>query len=306
MIVPHQHLNRGCQAGLAVPRRANRRSRLQQLSQKKQAQVIERLRQTSCTDLSAALEKEGLPVCANALWEFWGWWHKQNYKMCRLLDFVPKKPDARSPLQTLPPQEQAELIETLNHLPQAEVLNQLHARGLKCSERTLTTFRGWWYASRVMTDAEFDANTFMQKMAAYDPNLTDEELARRGNQHFSKLAIIGDDARAWVSTQRLSLDQARFKWNVASAPEPEPEPRGENIFNDPAKIEIARRLVFGDGPCPPDEPPEYRKDYSSNGSIIRVAGQPLAPEPLEGTSNAELAGNEVAADACPPWPGAGG
>lgn len=271
-------------SGLAqgrAPRRVNQRSRLQRLSNTKQAEIIERLRRSSCKDLSAALTQEGLPVCANALWEFWGWWHKQHYKMCRLLDFVPKKPDARSPLQTLPPNEQAELIEMLNHLPQAEVLKRLHARGIQCSKRTLTAFRGWWYASRVMTDAEFDANIFMQKMAAYDPNLTEEELARRGNQHFCKLAIINDDARGWVRTQRLSLDQARFKWNVESAAKREPEEsesRGENLFDDPVKLEAARRLVFGEAVA--EEPPEYRKEYSSNGSIIRVEGQPAATEPL--------------------------
>src|SRR5579863_9387327 len=149
-------INRGCRGASALARpsgrgpsgrargRVNRRSRLQQLPPKKQAQVIERLRHTSCKDLSAALRQEGLPVCANALWEFWGWWHKQNYKMCRMLDFVPKKPDARSPLQTLPPKEQVELMEMLNRLPRAEVLNLLRARGIECSERTLTAFRGWW------------------------------------------------------------------------------------------------------------------------------------------------------------------
>jgi len=235
-----------------IPKRANFKSPLQKLPKERQAEIIERLRCTSIKEMSAQLTAEGFPTGTNALGRFWTWWHKHNNKVSLLDGRAPKKPDVRSPLQTLPPDRQATLMLLIERHTFVEV-RQILAKDWKItiSDSAISNFRGWWYSRRVMTDSEREAKILVDKLAAFDPTLTPEELARRGNQHFNKLAILNDNDRIWANTQRVELDREKFQHEANrsnDASQSASKPRGENIFNDPAKIEAARKLVFGDAP----------------------------------------------------------
>lgn len=114
-----------------------------------------------------------------------------------------KKPRGDSPLKNLPPARQAEIYEHLSSHTLAATEKWLADDGFKTSSAALSYFRTWWQA--VLRDQKVNAWLECEKLE--HPELSEEELFRRGQRKFSLISIAEEDPEAWVKIQRTQRDK---------------------------------------------------------------------------------------------------
>lgn len=123
---------------------------------------------------------------------------------------APKKPRASSPLQMLPEDRQAEIIEQMKKLSTVEVRKWLADDGFKTSTAALSEFWSWWHLRRQFTQSQSDVETLLENIRKSDPGLSEDQLYNYGQQIFGVLAMKSEDAKDWARLQLVRQRQAKL------------------------------------------------------------------------------------------------
>jgi hypothetical protein len=172
----------------------------------------------------------------------------------------PKKPNANSPLQMLPAERQAQIIEWLNTRSIEDTRKQLLADGFKTSSGALSEFRSWWELRQRLKRNESRVQAWLEDKAKREPSIPTEQLTAYGQEMFTLLAMDQEDSKEFVRVQKLilareqlKLDLDKFQFDGAKAclkQLPQLKAIGaDNSLDEDAKIQAIRLAVFGSAPA---------------------------------------------------------
>jgi hypothetical protein len=117
-----------------------------------------------------------------------------------------RKPRSDSPLKTLSPERQAELIEKLRSHSHTEVRKWLaETHGLKTSVTALSEFWSWWHLRDRLQRREVLINGILDQIKTRAPSVSDDDLFSFGQAIFSAEAIEDKDPSSWAQIQKLRL-----------------------------------------------------------------------------------------------------
>jgi len=91
-----------------------------------------------------------------------------------------------------------------------------NSHGVESSPAALSDFCSWWPARKRALAREQSVQVWMESEAELHPELSQEDLFRRGQRKFALGAIADDDPKAWMLThaaedskERLALERPR-------------------------------------------------------------------------------------------------
>lgn len=95
---------------------------------------------------------------------------------------------------------------------QADVLRWVEAEcGVDSSPAALSEFLSWWPARKRAMAHEAAVEAWMEHERENTPQISEEELFRRGQAKFAKLAIAEDDMKAWAVTTMAADSRERVE-----------------------------------------------------------------------------------------------
>lgn len=123
-----------------------------------------------------------------------------------------RKVRADAKLKLLPATVQEQLAQVCNEpggtLEKARTwLKQEH--GVAVSVNTISEWLAWYQMKRVAALREAKVEAWLECERLEHPELTDEELFRRGQRKFSLLAIAEENPEEWARVQALGLERDR-------------------------------------------------------------------------------------------------
>jgi hypothetical protein len=122
-----------------------------------------------------------------------------------------KKPNANSPLQLLPEERRAHIMEMLEGKSYEDVRKILADDGFKTSIRALKEFYSWYQLRQLFKEDRDMSDQFEEELKNFDPSMPKETISLFGDRVFLKLAIKRQDNLEWV---RLRREEAREKQNA--------------------------------------------------------------------------------------------
>src|SRR6267154_565800 len=135
---------------------------------------------------------------------------------------TPKKPTAKSPLQMMPEDRQAAVIELMKTSSTEAVRKHLADDGFKTSARALSEFWSWWHLRQQYQQTQTDVQQFLEMFRRDKPDLSEEKLFAYGQQMFSVLAMKQENPLDWSRIQKtsqrekiLALERDKFETDVA-------------------------------------------------------------------------------------------
>lgn len=181
-----------------------------------------------------------------------------------------KKPRPESPLKSLPPDRQRDIIDHMRENKLVDTCAWLRADGIRTSKSALSEFWSWWHLRQQFSEWEEDSQTMLELLKQEMPAISEEQLAGYGNAFFQMRAIKEADPKTYIALmsarhraqmdartlelreQELQLSQRKFqretaelflKWaedrralELASAPD----------LSHEQKVEQLGTLLFGE------------------------------------------------------------
>lgn len=126
-----------------------------------------------------------------------------------------RKPSSAAVLKNLPPERQAQIADRLRFKrppewpdnSQKAVRRWLKEDGLETSEAALSEFLSWYLVRATLQEREQKVQAWLECEKLEHPELTEEELFRRGQRKFSLISIAEEDPDAWVKIQKTQRDK---------------------------------------------------------------------------------------------------
>jgi hypothetical protein len=189
-------------------------------------------------------------------------------------------PKARSTakLKNLPETQQAEIYSKLSETREDWSDTSLDAvriwlagKGIKVSKQTISEFFLHYQNKKRFDGFEASVKAALAEIKKMNPKVTPEQLEQYGQYFFTVLAVNKEDSMMWKRAQdvafrrdALNLARDKFEFNASSAAlaqagELKPITRSGQL-NDCEKLELARKLLFGEAtPAPTEATHEINK-----------------------------------------------
>lgn len=120
-------------------------------------------------------------------------------------------PRADSKLKRLPLPIMREIVRRCGepNMRQVDILAWLKAEhGVKSSDTALSEALSYLAARVRAADRDQKVDAWLECEKLEHPELSDEELFRRGQRKFSLLSIAEEDPKGWVAVQKLSVEKS--------------------------------------------------------------------------------------------------